>query len=199
MDKSNNKIFIVKLSSILFAITFIATLLLTLCNYVTKGTIEELNKKTAEEAKQAVISGAKFEAVDLTDEQKARFEKYNLIGAYKASKDGKFAGYCIDVSPDGFGGDIDMIVGIDENINYTGIKIISMAETPGLGAKAQEKEFYGQFAQGKKGELTVKKNVSNPSENEIAAISGATITSDAVTQGANNALEIAKILIKEAE
>ena len=200
MDNSNNKIFIVKLATILFAIVFIATLLLTLCNYLTKDTIAELNLKTAEEAKQEVIAGATFEEIEIDEQLKAELEKdFTYKAAYRAEKDGKFAGYCVNVAPAGFGGDIDMIVGINENFEFTGTKIISKAETPGLGAKAQEESFYGQFADGKKGTLTVKKNAKNPSESEIAAISGATITSQAVTDGANYAIEIAKILDKEGK
>ena len=200
MDNSNNKIFIVKLASILFAIVFIATLLLTLCNYLTKDTIAELNLKTAEEAKQEVIAGATFEEIEIDEQLKAELEKdYTYKAAYKAEKDGKFAGYCVNVAPAGFGGDIDMIVGVNESFNISGVKIITMAETPGLGAKAQEEDFYRQFADGKKGTLTVKKNAKNPSESEIAAISGATITSQAVTDGANYAVEIAKRLDKEGK
>lgn len=200
MSESNNKAFIIKLAAILFAISFIATLLLTLCNYLTKDRIAELSAKTAEQAKQAVIAGATFTEVELSDDQRAEFEKdYAFVAAYKAEKDGEFAGYFINVAPAGFGGDINMIVGIDSDMNYTGVKIISMTETPGLGAKAQEEGFYGQYSEGKKGELSVVKNKADTAENEIEAISGATITTKAVTSGANNALKIAQILAKEAE
>ena len=82
-----------------------------------------------------------------------------------------------------------MIVGVDREKTVTGVKIISMSETPGLGSKAQEPEFNDQF---------IKKDVSKPlkviksgiiDENEIVAISGATITSTAVTSGVNAAVD----------
>ena len=200
MDKANNKFFIFKLAAILFAITFIATLLLTLCNYITKDKIALINEETAKAAKQEVISDADFEEILLPDDVVEELTgKYSFVSADKATKDGNFEGYCITVAPQGFGGAINMIVGIDADFNYTGIKIVSMAETPGLGAKAQEPEFYSQFANEKKGTLSVVKNKPNPNENEIQAISGATISSKAVTDGANSALEIAKIIAKEAE
>ncbi len=201
MDNStNNKVFILKLASILFAITFIATLLLTLCNYLTKDRIAELAAKNAEIAKQEVLEGATFADIELSDEMIAKLEEeFSFVAAYKAERNNEFAGYCINVAPAGFGGNIDMIVGLDSDLNFTGIKIISMAETPGLGAKAQEESFYAQYANGKKGTLSVVKNNPSPAEDEIQAISGATITSKAVTDGANAALEIAKILEKEAE
>ncbi len=200
MDKTNNKFFILKLAAILFLITFIATLLLTLCNYITKDKIALINEQTAQAAKQEVISEADFQNVVFSDDTiKELTEKYSFVSADKAFRNDDFAGYCITVAPQGFGGPINMIVGIDADMNYTGVKIISMAETPGLGAKAQEPEFYTQFSNGKKGTLSVVKNKPNPTENEIQAISGATISSKAVASGANSALEIAKIIAKEAE
>lgn len=204
MSENNNKLYIFKLGSILFTICFIATLLLTLCNYITKDKISELELITANAAKSEVISDADFTIINSTDNDvKSQLEKYNCVEVCKATcvNTGAFLGYCITVEPQGFGDKIKMIVGIKPDCeNYYGIKIISLAETPGLGAKAQDKEFYTQYANNKKGELTVIKNASNPTENQINAISGATITSNAVTTGANNALKIAKLLNeKEAE
>ena len=66
--------------------------------------------------------------------------------------DGTF-GYCVEVAPDGFGGPINMIVGIElvnENGNIvkriTGVSIVSMEETAGLGTKAKDESFISQFA-----------------------------------------------------
>lgn len=201
MSNSNNKGFILKLALILFAITFIATLLLTLCNYITKDKIAMLETQNAEAAKQAVIADATFEAIKIDDEiLKAHTATCGNIEVFRAEKEGKFAGYCINVMPTGYIGQINMIVGINPDLSFAGIKIISMSETPGLGAKANDKKFYGQFADGKKGILTVVKNSSSPKENEINAVSGATITSKTITNAANSALEIATELIKkEAE
>ena len=201
MDKTNNKGFIIKLSLILFAITFIATLLLTLCNYVTKDRIEMLEKQNAEEAKRAVIADAEFRILTLDKDILNKHKDCGEIEAFRAVRNGKFAGYCINVHPSGYIGTINMIVGINPDLSFSGIKIVSMSETPGLGAKATDEAFYGQFSEGKKGKLSVVKNVKSPAENEINAISGATITSRAITEtGANCALEIAKELIeKEGE
>ncbi|MBQ4526536.1 MAG: RnfABCDGE type electron transport complex subunit G [Clostridia bacterium] len=201
MSKKRNKSYIFKLAAILFAICFISTLLLTLCNYITKDRILQLKNQTATQAMQEVIPNAEFTDVNTEDfdqETKEMLEKNNFVEASKAEIDGKFAGYTITVSPQGFGDKINMIVGIKpDGQSYYAIKIVSLAETPGLGAKAQEKDFYGQFSDGKKGLLKVVKNSSGPSENEINAISGATITSEAVTLGANNAMEIVKILLEK--
>ena len=63
------------------------------------------------------------------------------------------------------------------------------AETPGLGSKASEPNFKGQFSEKEAKELSVVKG-SATSDNQIAAISGATITSEAVTTGVNAAMKI---------
>ena len=90
-------------------------------------------------------------------------------------------GYAFRVYPKGYGGTIDMVVGIDLKGRVAGIKIISMNETPGLGMKASESSFLRQFT-GKtfKSPLKAKKDVD--------AITGATITSQAVSDGVKLAL-----------
>jgi len=201
MSNTNNKSSILKLALILFAITFVATLLLTVCNYMTKERIVALEKQNAEAAKAAVIHDAVFDKLVVDDELADKYKDVcGDVEAFRARKQGEFAGYCINVKPSGYIGEINMIVGINPDMSFAGIKIISMSETPGLGAKAGDEAFYGQFAQGKKGELKVVKNVSQPAENEINAVSGATISSRAITEAANGAIKIAEELIKkEAE
>ena len=90
-------------------------------------------------------------------------------------------GYAFRVYPKGYGGTIDMVVGIDLKGRVAGIKIISMNETPGLGMKASESKFLRQFT-GKtfKSPLKAKKDVDS--------ITGATITSQAVSDGVKLAL-----------
>ena len=100
MSNTNNKKFILKLALILFAITFIATLLLTLCNYITKDRIAYLEKQNAENAKQSVIEDAEFRVITLDDKiLKEHSASCGNIEAFRAVKDGKFAGYCINVHP----------------------------------------------------------------------------------------------------
>ena len=202
MTKLKDIKFILKLSSILFSIVFIATLLLTVCNYFTVDKIAEIEAQTADDARMKVIANAVFKKINITELDKSVQEEINnnnFVSAHKAYVAGEFAGYCINVFEPGFGGNINMIVGVAPDMSFTGVEIISMSETPGLGAKAQDKPFIDQFADNKIGMLEIAKNKKEVSENQINAISGATITSKAVVTGANNALEIAEILQKEAE
>ncbi len=196
MAKENNKLFILKLAAILFAITFTATLLLTLCNYITKGQIEKLALENAEKARQEVIAGAEFTPVEL---DAVTAEKYGDAEVFTATKNREFAGWCVQLKATGYIGPIDMIVGINPDRSFAGIKIISMSETPGLGAKTADKVFYSQFAEGKSGELAVVKTKTDKA-NEIQAVTGATISSRAITNAANTALElIGKTFKKEGK
>ena len=167
---------IIKLAGILCAITLVAALLLACVNKITFRKIQESELKAAEEARGMLISGAEFKDVKDNDKVKMAFI------------DGKFAGYCVNVSVKGFGGNIEMMVGIGADDNVTGIEILSHGETAGLGAKADSDEFKNQFP-GKYPELDV---VKIPTENpeEIQAITGATVTSKAVAEGIKKAYEI---------
>jgi len=79
-------------------------------------------------------------------------------------------------------------VGIDNKGKLIGIKILSHTETPGLGAKAAEPAFSDQFEQKNVDSVVITKT-KPAAENEVQAISGATITSRAVADGVNTALE----------
>lgn len=189
--------FIIKLAAILFAIAFVCTFILVLCNDITAPIIAENTKVAEEEAKQSVLPDATggFETVK-------NFKSHGIAEAYIGKDDkGEIVGYCFKVSTKdnenkAFGGEIQMIVGVDKDLRITGVDLTTLAETPGLGAKADEDEFKNQF-KGKSGELTVVK--SGAKDSEIQAISGATISSKAVTEGVNNATKAAQVLGKEAK
>ena len=95
---------------------------------------------------------------------------------------GTEGGWVVEVIPSGFGGELDMVVGISPEGVVTGVSIISMSETSGLGANAMKESFRSQYA-GKSGVLAVSKDGG-----QIDALTGATITSRAVTNGVNAAL-----------
>ena len=93
------------------------------------------------------------------------------------------------VCSEGYGGDVSVMIGITPDLKVNQAKIMSMSETPGLGAKANTSEFINQY-QGLGTTIAVVKNTV-PDGNQIVAISGATITSKAVTKAINTALEAA--------
>lgn len=94
-------------------------------------------------------------------------------------KNGEFQGYCVSTVTSGYVGDINLIVGVTTDKTVKGVQVISMNETAGLGSKTRNSSFLDQFT-GKKAPLTVGENVD--------AVSGATISSKAVTEGIKIAL-----------
>ncbi len=90
-------------------------------------------------------------------------------------------GYCAEVASPGFGGDISLMVGFHVDGSVRDVGIVSMSETPGLGSKVDSESFLSQFV-GRKEKLEVKVNVD--------AITGATISSRAVTDGVNAAMAL---------
>lgn len=187
--------FILKHAAILCAVAFICTLLLVLCNDLTKDKIAKLQLKTEQEAQSSVLTSA--ESFENLEKYVKELDNSTVTAALKGiGKGGKTVGYCIKVEPSGYGGKISMMVGLDTELKVSGIKITSMSETPGLGAKA-DSEWINQF-KGKSGKLSVVKT-GKAGENEINAISGATITSKAVTEGVNAAVDTAKAISKAEE
>lgn len=189
---SNTK-FIVKHAFILFAIAFICSLLLVLCNNLTEGRIAELQKETEIKAQSEVLPEAKIFA-DVDKKSMMLLSDARVTSVFEGrGSDGSTVGYCVKVEPSGFGGKISMIVGINLKGEICGVKITEMSETPGLGAKADD-NWLKQFT-GKIGNLSVIKS-GTAKEDEINAISGATITSKAVTDGVNAAFAAAKTISK---
>ncbi len=177
---------IIKTGAILLAIGFVCTLLLSVCNYVTKDRIAAL----AFEAENSAMAETLPEAETFDD---AAYEADGVVAAVYEGKSGdEVVGYCVKVEPTGYGGTISMIVGVDTESVVKGVKIISMSETPGLGAKANELEFTDGYI-GKTSGIKVRKS-GVPADDEISAISGATITSKAVTEGVNAAIAAAESL-----
>ncbi|MCX7841479.1 MAG: RnfABCDGE type electron transport complex subunit G [Clostridia bacterium] len=181
---------------VLLIICLIVGLSLAAVNSVTKDVIKDRAAKDAEDKRKEVMQQA--EGFEKLEGWKDKAEGAALVKeAYKALISGKTAGFVFNVSPKGYAGNIEITVGINTEGKITGVKIGEHKETPGLGSKASEPAFINQFKnKGTEQKLgVVKKKPSN--ENEIEAISGATITSRAVTQGVNAASELAKVLLKE--
>ena len=187
----------IRLAGILFIVCAVAAAALGFTNAATFERIQEQQIIANNEAKKAVLPEAdEFEKLDdSTFSTIASNEKYNYIKAiYVAKAGGNVVGYAVQAAPKGYGGAIDVVVGITTDGSLQGIKVGNNTETPGLGKKSETPKFQEQFS-GKTWEspINVKKS-GTPKDNEIAAISGATITSRAVTDGVNQALEAAKEL-----
>lgn len=177
-----------KLVVILALIAIITGGVLAAINELTKDTIAEQNAQKVKDALNAVLVADTYEAVDIS----AFAEDKTVTGAYLAKSGGADIGYCIEVAPNGFGGPISMIVGIDPAGAVTKVAIVNMSETSGIGTKTNNEEFLSQYS-GHSSEITASTKTTI-GENEIAAITGATVSSKAVTAGVNTALQVANVL-----
>ena len=180
--KKNNILPMLMPAIVLTSISVIIAGILAVTNNFTAPVIAKNSEKATNDALSVVVPlASEFKIVEKAEEST---NENDIYIAY--SNDGKEAGYAVSVSPLGFGGNIDIIVGFSLDKTITGVEIVNSSETPGLGSKASDKEFKEQFLD-KKPPLNVVKN-EKPGENTISAISGATITSKAVTSGINTAM-----------
>ena len=180
------------LGGTLLAVTAVTGLIL--------GLVESVTSKAILQAEIA----AKNEAYKLIMPAGKTFEDYEskpddiVTAVVKASDESGVVGWCVSVSTKGYGGQIGFVVGITKDGTVKAINILNHSETPGLGAKSTEPEFSGQFADKSSFPLkVVKGGASNP--DEISAISGATITSNAVISGVNGAVDYWSKNLKGAE
>lgn len=205
---------IIKNTMILFVITLVAGLGLGFVYNVTSKARAEQEEKTKLAAYESVMPGMKeFENVKL-DSECAKFiqnkvkedESANNISPIKPfnatvdeavlakDENGRDLGYIVTVTDnEAYDGSLQMTVGIKPDGTVLGISFLSLTETPGLGMKADEESFKSQF-QDKNVDYFVYEKSGADKDNEINAISSATITSNAVTHGVNAAVYCVKYI-----
>lgn len=178
---------------ILFAFTIVLGCLLGIVYGITKGPIDQVNYEKTQAAYRQVFADAdSFEAYEAFDADAANalITGQNFsdeIEDVQVAKDGSgnVIGYVITVTAkDASQSTITFSVGIQNDGTVNGYSITDIAETPGLGMKAQEEAFYGQFQGKNVDSFTVVKSAP-ASDNEIESISGSTITSRAMANGVN--------------
>lgn len=192
---------ILKDTLILAIITIVSGLLLGLVYRITKEPIAEQNEKTKLAAYNNVFDtlDSYKEIEELDNAQKAikdaGYSAVVLNEVVKAfDKDKKELGLIITVTDkDGYGGDIKMTVGIDVTGTITGLEILEINETAGLGMKAKDESFRKQYIGINADRVEYTKN-GKTQANEIDAISSATITTSAVTDGVNGCIIVYKEL-----
>jgi electron transport complex protein RnfG len=187
----------IRLSGVLLLICAIAAGILGITNNATYAKIQDQVAMAQEEARKQVLPAAEsFDALDkATMDKISANPAYNVVlDVYVAKAGGNAAGYAISVAPKGYGGAVQLIVGVDDKGIVQGIKVGTNNETPGLGKNSEKPKFSDQY-KGKTWDsaINVIKN-GTPKDNEIVAISGSTITSKAVTLGVNQAMAVAKEL-----
>ena len=178
---------IIKNTAILTVITLVAGLLLGYVYDITKEPIAKSKEAAKNAAYQTVMAEADaFEAMEVDAADLGTGCDVNEVVAANAGSELK--GYVITTTThDGYGGDIQVSVGIAADGTVKGIEMLSIAETAGLGMNANTPEFKAQYAD-KLVDAFVVTKTGAAADNEIDAISGATITSNAVTNAVNTAI-----------
>lgn len=189
---------IVKNTLILTAITLTAGILLSFVYELTKEPIAMQEALSKAQAYAEVFAEAEdFEVVEdisdalvYLDEQGFGIYEINEI-AKACDAAGNTLGYVYNVtSPEGYGGDIQLTVGITNDKTILGISFLSLSETAGLGMNADTDEWKSQFKGIQADKIAYTKSGKSAS-NEIDAISSATRTTNAVTNAVNAALCLA--------
>ena len=192
---------IIKDTLALALITVIAGIALGAVYMITKEPIEKQNEKTKIAAYNAVFSDLDTYEEYKDAESLSKVLKENGFNAvdvnevvYAYNSKGEDLGMIITVTDkEGYGGNIKMTVGIDVTGTITGLEILEISETAGLGMKAADKSFRDQYV-GINADGVVYTKSGKTQNNEIDAISSATITTKAVTDGVNGAITIFKEL-----
>lgn len=160
-----------KYAGILFAITFVTALLLGVVNNFTAPVIEQYNTDKEKAAIETVVEGK----IDMSTAKEYEVEGKSTVQKVTSyTNDSEDTVYAVKAVPTGYAGDIEMMIGLDDECKVTGIEIIKMSETPGLGAKAKGNAQWLQQFMGE-------------GSDKLDAITGATITSRAVQSGVEDA------------
>ena len=188
---------IVKNTLILTAITVVSGFLLGVVYGITKEPIAEAQENTKQEAYRSVLSDASsfetmedFDAADaasILEENGYSSDEITEV-AEGIDDSGETVGYVVNVmSHEAYDGDLEVSVGIAADGTVKGIEMLSISETAGLGMKADEAEFKDQFKDKNVEKFTYTKS-GESGDDKIDAISGATITTNAVTNAVDSAL-----------
>ena len=184
-------------------ITIISGIALGAVYMITKEPIAKQNEKTKIAAYNSVFSELdSYKEYDGVEELSKVLKEKGFNGVelnevvYAYNQKGEDIGMIITVTDrDGYAGNIKMTVGIDVEGTITGLEILEIGETAGLGMKAAEADFRNQFV-GINADEVVYTKTGKVNDNEIDAISSATITTAAVTDGVNGAITVFNELIR---
>ena len=174
--------FIGKLTITLFSICAVVALLLGVVNSLTEPIIREMQEEKTAAAMAQVLVADEYVPVDV--------QAANVKAMYKAMADGEQIGFVAEVTTNGFGGAISMVVGVDMNGVVTGVSVTADKETANVGSKVTKNPAVLERFAGLSGTITV-----NSGANRFDAVSGATVSSKAVTAGVNTALDAVRTMI----
>lgn len=165
----------------------LVVLALATVNYFTAPVIADNQAAKGNVARSELVPSA--EAFVLYEGDVSSVSK-NVSEIYLAQSEGKTSAYCVNITASGFGGDIELVVALDDAMKLCGVKAISHSETANIGAAALD-------AKGKL--LPQFSGLSATAVDDVVAVSGATVTSKAVKAAVGEAVEVVRYIEKEGE
>ncbi len=173
-------------ATVLLTIGIVISFALALTNQITAGRIAQLEEKNQRETMSRLVVAEKYEyavyKADVASSQ-APFDYYI------AKQDSKILAYLFVTAAKGYGGDVSVMTAVEPDGTVKSVAILDVSqETPGLGQNAAKESFYLQYS-GKVSDVSLRKNGAKEENNEVNAVTGATITSTAVTRAVNAALD----------
>jgi len=175
----------------LFAICLVASLLLGLTNSVTVDKIAAIAVETENNARAAVFP----EAADFSDNKTISLDGTEYSYNEALDESGNVIGYTFSTKSKGYGGDVSIMTGVKADGTINAIEVLDVSnETPGLGSNAKKDSFKEQFT-GMSGVIGVS-TASKKAANSIDALTGATYTSNGVTNAVNQALSLYEEIVK---
>ena len=173
---ADNEHSIFKIASNLAMACFISGVVIAAVYYVTAPVAAEKAVQMKQESMKSLVSDAdSFQPVDGHE------------AWFAAMKGSEIAAYVVPSETKGYGGRIKMLVAATADGKVIDFSILEHNETPGLGDNAQKPAFRNQFAGKVSEHLTVVKDPGN--KDDIQAMTGATISSRAVTKGVQQAVD----------
>ena len=181
-------------TAVLAIICVVVTLALSSTNLLTAGKIEALAIETQNKAMAKLIEADEYHELPATT-------SFGDITYNAAIKDGDTVGCIFVTEANGYGGVVSIMTAVDMEGKIIAVEILAAAdETPGLGQNVTKEYFYTRF-NGMSGDIiAAKAGTAKKENNEIDAVTGATISSKAVTTAVNQALDYAaEIIVKGDE
>ncbi|MFO7928078.1 MAG: RnfABCDGE type electron transport complex subunit G [Candidatus Humimicrobiaceae bacterium] len=146
---------------ILTVVVLVSVAVLMFINSLTKPVVAEHKREEINALLQNIYSN--MDDYEYTDE------------IYKVLEGEEIIGYAFMAKGKGYGGEITIMVGLDKDLQIKDVTIMSHTETPGLGSRVTENSFTSQFEGLTAEDIALAKN-----DGKIDAVSGATISSEAV-------------------
>lgn len=180
---------IIKTTAPLLIICLVVSALLALTEAVTRDSINAQAAQAIAEAQRQVLPlAATFEEKTLPTEEG---ETVYYVGT---DAGGTVCGYVFGVAAKGYAGDVALMCGITREGAVSGIAVTASSETPGVGKKAEAPEFLAQFYKAAPEHGFVAAKGGSAAGDTVDAITGATVTSNAVTSAVNKAVEAFRLV-----